>query len=72
MPFFDLQSEPSAIAVPFKTNPLRNIIGKNSAFILVKYYMASTKCLQSKNANKQSIDRFTFEFNRFLDQQVRI
>lgn len=70
MPYFDSRSRPTAIAVPFKMYPLRNVESKVSANILVKFYIASCKCMALQNANRRSVEEFNNRLLIFLRYQV--
>ncbi|KAF5271310.1 hypothetical protein FQA39_LY08108 [Lamprigera yunnana] len=58
LPFTNHKNNPVSIAVPFKTTPMVGIETKAAAYILVKYYLASIKCLTSRNANRTEINMF--------------
>lgn len=70
MPFFDSKSHPSAIAIPFKKYTLRNIESKSSAYILLKFYVAASKCMTAKDVDKVSWNTFQSNFYAFLDRKV--
>lgn len=70
MPYFDSRSRPTAVAVPFKMYPLRNVESKVSANILVKFYIASCKCMALQNANRRSVEEFNNRLLSFLRFQV--
>lgn len=70
MPFFDSKTQPSAIAVPFKTFTLRNLQSRSSAYILVKLYMAVLRCMSLKNSGESSIQRFDNDYFNFLTSKV--
>nr|XP_022907125.1 uncharacterized protein LOC111418708 [Onthophagus taurus] len=75
MPYFDSKSHPSAIAVPFKAYSLRNVEARSSAYILVKYYIAASKCLGCKDTNNTaasttSISDFNSKLFGFITQKV--
>lgn len=70
MPFFDSKTHPSAIAVPFRRFSLRNVESKSSAYILLKFYVAATKCLASKDADQSSVNTFNSDFYAFLNWKV--
>lgn len=71
LPYMDTDKSPHAIAVPFKNYILRNIQGKNAAFILVKYFITVSKCLEEKRASYDVTLRFYTDFEMFLDDKVR-
>ncbi|KAF2882871.1 hypothetical protein ILUMI_23383 [Ignelater luminosus] len=70
MPFFDSKTHPASIAVPFKTYSLRNMESKSASYVLVKFYMAATKCLAKRNANKKSMTEFNSNFYSWIHSQV--
>ncbi|KAI4454565.1 hypothetical protein MML48_9g00016189 [Holotrichia oblita] len=70
MPYFDSKTRPSAIAIPFKTYSLRNVESKGAAYVLVKFYIASTKCLTSKDVNPISIQEFNTNLFSFIMSKV--
>lgn len=70
MPFFDSKSSPSAVAIPFKKYSLRNIQSKAAAYVVLKYYVAATKCLMTRNANSQSLHNFNNQLYSWLTKYV--
>lgn len=70
MPFFDSKTQPSAIAVPFKTFTLRNLQSRSSAYILVKLYTAVLRCMAQKNSGESSMQRFNNDYFNFLTTKV--
>lgn len=70
MPFFDSKTQPSSIAVPFKTFTLRNLQSRSSAYILVKLYTAVMRCMAQKNSGERSIQKFNNDYFNFLTSKV--
>ncbi|KAF7382927.1 hypothetical protein HZH66_013329 [Vespula vulgaris] len=71
IPFLDDETEPNSIAVPFKSNSLQSLHSERSAFVLVKYYIASVKCIVSRSKTKDALDNFNRNFFSWLQQSVR-
>ncbi|XP_014604104.1 PREDICTED: uncharacterized protein LOC106786821 [Polistes canadensis] len=71
IPFLDDETEPNSIAVPFKSNSLQSLYSARSAFVLVKYYMASVKCIVSRSKTKAALDHFNSNFFSWLQQSVK-
>lgn len=75
MPFLDSKSKPGAIAVPFKTFSLRNLESRASTYVLVKFYIASHKCLAHKKARPEDVSTFENKLftwiNRFVINRLR-
>nr|XP_033332861.1 uncharacterized protein LOC117224202 [Megalopta genalis] len=72
LPFLDNDAEPNSIALPFKKNSLQSLYTEESAFVLVKYYVASVKCIESKSISKtKQLKSFNQEFSDWLQQSVR-
>lgn len=70
MPFFDSKTQPSAIAVPFRSFTLRNLQSRSSAYILVKLYTAVLRCMAEKNSAESSVQRFNNDYFNFLTSKV--
>ncbi|KAB0791483.1 hypothetical protein PPYR_03283 [Photinus pyralis] len=70
LPFLDSPSEPAAIALPFKAHPLLKIDSKEASYVLVKYYIAATKCLTAHNANQTDTKRFTNSLFHWIQSQI--
>lgn len=70
MPFLDSRARPSAIAVPFKTFSLRNLESKASAYVLVKFYIASHKCLAYKKAKAEDVSTYDNKFFTWINRFV--
>ncbi|KAK1130784.1 hypothetical protein K0M31_018893 [Melipona bicolor] len=60
-----------SIALPFKKNTLQSLYSERSIFALVKYYIASVKCIVSKSKAKTELETFNQEFYNWLQQSVR-
>ncbi|XP_076644967.1 uncharacterized protein LOC143354600 [Halictus rubicundus] len=71
LPFLDDDAEPNSIALPFKKNSLQSLSAEQSAFVLVKYYVASVKCIESKPTTKTKLKTFNQEFFDWLQQSVQ-
>ncbi|XP_015181183.1 PREDICTED: uncharacterized protein LOC107068876 [Polistes dominula] len=71
IPFLDDETDPNSIAVPFKSDSLQSLYSPQSAFILVKYYTASVKCIVSKTKTKAALDNFNSNFFSWLQQSVK-
>ncbi|XP_078036941.1 uncharacterized protein LOC144470036 [Augochlora pura] len=71
LPFLDNDAQPNSIALPFKTNSLQSLYTEESAFVLVKYYVASVKCIESKSSSKTKLRSFNQEFSNWLQQSVQ-
>ncbi|XP_025074841.1 uncharacterized protein LOC105430139 [Pogonomyrmex barbatus] len=71
LPFLDNEVEPNSIALPFKTDSLQSLYSEKSAFALVKYYIASVKCIASRPNAKTRLRRFNKDFYTWLQQSVR-
>ncbi|XP_036145724.1 uncharacterized protein LOC118646599 [Monomorium pharaonis] len=61
----------SSIALPFKTDSLQSLYSEKSAFALVKYYIASVKCITSRSNTKTRLRTFNRNFYTWLQQSVR-
>lgn len=61
----------SSIALPFKKDNLQSLYTEQSAFVLVKYYVASVKCIVLKSQTKAELQVFNREFFVWLQQSVR-
>lgn len=70
MPFFDSRQNPSAVAIPFKRYSLRNMQSKSAAYILLKYYVAASKCLMMQNSNPDSLHNFNNQLYSWLNKYV--
>ncbi|XP_017781323.1 PREDICTED: uncharacterized protein LOC108566112 [Nicrophorus vespilloides] len=70
LPFFDSKTHPSAIAVPFKTFGLRNLESRVSAYILVKFYVAVSKCMASRHVDEQDVHKFNTNVYAFIMAKV--
>ncbi|XP_031834028.1 uncharacterized protein LOC116427620 [Nomia melanderi] len=70
LPFLDDDAEPNSIALPFKKNSLQSLYTEQSAFVLVKYYVASVKCIESRSSTKSELKTFNQEFYNWLQQSV--
>ncbi|XP_076624632.1 uncharacterized protein LOC143343539, partial [Colletes latitarsis] len=71
LPFLDDDVEPNSIALPFKRGSLQSLYVEQSAFVLVKYYVASVKCIVSKSKTKTVLKTFNQELFNWLQQSVR-
>ncbi|XP_024889050.1 uncharacterized protein LOC112465642 [Temnothorax curvispinosus] len=71
LPFLDNEAEPNSIALPFKTDSLQSLYSEKSAFALVKYYIASVKCITSRSSTKTRLRKFNKDFYTWLQQSVR-
>ncbi|XP_012055384.1 PREDICTED: uncharacterized protein LOC105618456 [Atta cephalotes] len=71
LPFLDNEAEPNSIALPFKTDSLQSLYSEKSAFALVKYYIASVKCITSRSSMKTRLQAFNKDFYAWLEQSVR-
>ncbi|KAK2578761.1 hypothetical protein KPH14_008867 [Odynerus spinipes] len=71
LPFLDDENEPNSIALPFKSNSLQSLYSERSVFVLVKYYVASVKCIVSRSQSKAVLDNFNTNFFAWLKQSVR-
>ncbi|KOC65088.1 hypothetical protein WH47_04678 [Habropoda laboriosa] len=61
-----------SLALPFKRDNLQPLCSERSAFALVKYYIASVKCITSKSKAKTELDAFNQQFYDWLEQSVRL
>nr|XP_012224262.1 PREDICTED: uncharacterized protein LOC105673305 [Linepithema humile] len=71
LPFLDNEIEPNSIALPFKTDSLQSLYSEKSAFALVKYYIASVKCITSRSSTRTQLQTFNKDFHAWLQQSVR-
>ncbi|KYN33179.1 hypothetical protein ALC56_12512 [Trachymyrmex septentrionalis] len=71
LPFLDNEAEPNSIALPFKTDSLQSLYSEKSAFALVKYYIASVKCITSRSSTKTRLRAFNKDFYAWFQQSVR-
>ncbi|XP_026823802.1 uncharacterized protein LOC113561498, partial [Ooceraea biroi] len=71
LPFLDNEAEPNSIALPFKTDSLQSLYSEKSAFVLVKYYIASVKCITSRPSTRKQLQTFNKDFYAWLQQSVR-
>nr|XP_034188036.1 uncharacterized protein LOC117607903 isoform X2 [Osmia lignaria] len=71
LPFLDDDVEPNSIALPFKSQSLQSLYNERSAFVLVKYYVASVKCIVSKSSSKTELKSFNQELYSWLQQSVQ-
>lgn len=62
----------SSIALPFETDSLQSLYSEKSAFALIKYYIASVKCIISRSNTRTQLQRFNKDFYVWLQQSVRI
>ncbi|XP_020300137.1 uncharacterized protein LOC109863890 isoform X2 [Pseudomyrmex gracilis] len=69
LPFLDNEAEPNSIALPFKTDSLQSLYSEKSAFVIVKYYIASVKCIASRS--NAHLETFNKDFHNWLQQSVR-
>lgn len=60
-----------SIALPFKKDTLQSMYSERSTFALVKYYIASVKCITAKSKEKTDLDNFNQDFYDWLQQSVR-
>ncbi|XP_065168981.1 uncharacterized protein [Atheta coriaria] len=70
LPFFDSKTHPAAIAVPFRTFGLRNLESRVSAYILVKYFVAVSKCMAARNTNDEDVHKFNANIFSFIVSKV--
>ncbi|XP_072384639.1 uncharacterized protein [Diabrotica undecimpunctata] len=70
LPFFDSRVRPSAIAVPFKRFTLRNIESRRASHIILKFFIASTKCFKEKKSSKATTLKFHNSFFGWLRRDV--
>ncbi|XP_024940275.1 uncharacterized protein LOC107267287 isoform X2 [Cephus cinctus] len=70
LPFLDDEAQPNSIAMPFKTDNLQSLYCEKSAFALVKYYVASVKCIVSKSKTNYELGRFNEDFFEWLQTSV--
>ncbi|XP_048505399.1 uncharacterized protein LOC105693136 isoform X2 [Athalia rosae] len=68
LPFLDDESKPNSIAMPFKGQNLQSLYSEKSAFAIVKYYVASVKCIVSKSKTKIEL----LKFNKDLFEWLRL
>ncbi|KAL6446379.1 hypothetical protein ACFW04_001158 [Cataglyphis niger] len=71
LPFLDNEIDPNSIALPFKIDSLQSLYSEKSAFVLVKYYIASVKCIMSRSSTRTQLQRFNKDFHTWLQQSVR-
>ncbi|XP_011699543.1 PREDICTED: uncharacterized protein LOC105456880 [Wasmannia auropunctata] len=71
LPILDNEAEPNSIALPFKTDSLQSLYSEKSAFILVKYYITSVKCITSRSSTKTRLRTFNRDFYAWLQRSVR-
>ncbi|XP_072759611.1 uncharacterized protein, partial [Anoplolepis gracilipes] len=71
LPFLDNEVDPNSIALPFKIDSLQSLYSEKSAFVLVKYYIASVKCILSRSSTRTQLQRFNKDFYVWLRQSVR-
>ncbi|CAL7938736.1 unnamed protein product [Xylocopa violacea] len=71
LPFLDDDENPNSIALPFKRNTLQSLHSEWSTFVLVKYYIASVKCIVSKPNGKTEMEAFNQQFYDWLQQSVQ-
>ncbi|CAL1673891.1 unnamed protein product [Lasius platythorax] len=71
LPFLDNEVDPNSIALPFKTDSLQSLYSEKSAFALIKYYIASVKCIISRSNTRTQLQRFNKDFYVWLQQSVR-
>lgn len=60
-----------SIALPFKKDTLQSMYSERSTFALVKYYIASVKCISAKSKEKTDLENFNQDFYDWLQQSVR-
>ncbi|XP_076761412.1 uncharacterized protein LOC143429619, partial [Xylocopa sonorina] len=71
LPFLDDDADPNSIALPFKRNTLQSLHSEWSTFVLVKYYIASVKCILSKSNGRAEVEAFNQRFYDWLQQSVQ-
>lgn len=59
-----------SIAIPFKTGNLQSLYSEKSAFTLVKYYVASVKCIVSRSNTKFELLKFNKDMFEWLKYSV--
>lgn len=67
IPYFDNNLAPNAIALPFKKRNLYSLKDPKAAYILVKYYTLSMRCL-SRNSN--DVMAFNHYFHQWIMSKV--
>lgn len=70
LPFLDDDVQPNSIALPFKKDTLQSMYSERSTFALVKYYIASVKCISAKSKEKTDLENFNQDFYDWLQQSV--
>ncbi|RZC36795.1 hypothetical protein BDFB_002531 [Asbolus verrucosus] len=70
LPFFDSLTRPSAIALPTKACPLHNVEANSSSYLVMKFFVSAYKCLQSKNAKTQNMEKFQNDFCAWIEDQI--
>ncbi|KAK9888099.1 hypothetical protein WA026_000374 [Henosepilachna vigintioctopunctata] len=70
IPFFDCKTKPYAVAVPFRTNPLFDVIASKSSYVIVRYFLMSHKCLACKCDNNICRKSFKNNLYTWLTEEV--
>ncbi|KAL3274072.1 hypothetical protein HHI36_015490 [Cryptolaemus montrouzieri] len=70
IPFFDCKMKPHAVAVPFKNCPLLDVNSARSAYVLVRYYVQSYRCLFCKCNHADCLRVFRSNFYTWLVDEV--
>lgn len=70
LPFFDSADSPTAIAIPFRKFPVRNIESRKASYVLLKYFILASQCLLDRQANQESIKKYHDMFFTWIEIEV--
>ncbi|XP_043269430.1 uncharacterized protein [Venturia canescens] len=73
IPFLDDNAQPNSIALPFRKDNLYSLYSEKSVFALVRYYVASVKCIKSKSdPDKRPLHQFNEDLYDWLSLTVSL
>ncbi|XP_069685453.1 uncharacterized protein [Periplaneta americana] len=70
LPYLDDAIKPAAVALPYKASHLLSLQSESSAFILVRYYVDSTKCLLAASCSAHELHEFNSNYYQWLKSEV--
>ncbi|XP_044758507.1 uncharacterized protein LOC123316481 isoform X2 [Coccinella septempunctata] len=70
VPFFDCKMKPHAMAVPFKNCPIFDVNSARSAYVLIRFYVQSYRCLYCKCNHGDCLRIFRNNFYTWLVDEV--
>ncbi|XP_045476758.1 uncharacterized protein LOC123682264 [Harmonia axyridis] len=70
VPFFDCKMKPHALAVPFKNCPLFDVNSGRSAYVLIRFFVQSYRCLYCKCNHADCLSIFRSNLYTWLMDEV--